>query len=361
MGLKISFYGSSLVSSFWNGAATYYRGIIKALYENGHSITFYEPDVYNRQQNRDIEDPEWARVVVYKPEKQSLFEALEHGSDADIIIKASGVGIFDAELEGAVLEMRKSNQTVIFWDVDAPATLERINDNPKDPFIKLIPEYDLILTYGGGDPVVKEYKKFGARNCTPIYNAVDPETHHPAMPDEKFNCDLAFLGNRLPDREARVDEFFFKAVNLLPDKAFILGGNGWHDKPMPENVNYIGHVSTNHHNAFNSTPLAVLNICRDSMAKYGFSPATRVFEAAGAGSCIISDTWKGIETFFEPGKEILLASSGAEVASILDAITPTEAKRIGHEAYKKVIDKHTYRQRAVEFEQVLDYKRVLAV
>lgn len=361
MGLKISFYGSSLVSSFWNGAATYYRGIIKALNENGHSITFYEPDAYNRQQNRDMEEPEWANVVVYKPEKHALLDALEQGSDADIIIKASGVGVFDTELEKAVLEIRKPNQTIIFWDVDAPASLERINNNPKDPFIKLIPQYDLILTYGGGDAVVKAYKNFGAKSCTPIYNAVDPDTHYPVMPDEKFNCDMAFLGNRLPDREVRVEEFFFSAAEVLPEKSFILGGNGWHDKSMPRNVNYIGHVSTNLHNAFNSTPLTVLNICRESMARYGFSPATRVFEAAGAGSCIITDIWKGIDTFFEPGKEILLAGSGEEVAFILDSLTPAEAKRIGQSAHKKVTEFHTYKQRAREFEQVLNYKKVLAV
>jgi spore maturation protein CgeB len=361
MGLKISFYGSSLVSSFWNGAATYYRGIIKALAENGHSVTFYEPDAYSRQQNKDMEEPDWARVVVYKPEKNALLEALEMGSGADVIVKASGVGIFDAELEKAVLEIKKPGQVVIFWDVDAPATLERISHNPKDPFIKLIPKYDLILTYGGGSPVISEYKKFGAKKCVPIYNAVDPETHYPAMPDTRFDCDLAFLGNRLPDREARVDEFFFSAARLLPDRSFILGGNGWHDKIMPENVNYLGHVSTNQHNAFNSTPLSVLNICRDSMAKFGFSPATRVFEAAGSGSCIITDIWKGIDTFFEPGKEILLAGSGEEVAAILDALTPSEAGKIGQAALRKVKQKHTYKQRALEFENVLNYKKILAI
>jgi spore maturation protein CgeB len=359
--MKISFYGSSLISSFWNGAATYYRGIIKALFLNGHSVTFYEPDAYSRQQNRDMDEPEWAKVVVYKPEKIALMQALEHGSSADIIIKASGVGVFDAELEKAVLEIRKPHQTIIFWDVDAPATLERLKNNPNDPFIKLIPEYDMILTYGGGDAVVNEYKKFGARNCTPIYNAVDTQTHHPVAPVERYNCDLAFLGNRLPDREARVDDFFFTAVGLLPEKSFILGGNGWNDRPMPLNVNYIGHVPTEQHNAFNSTPLTVLNICRDSMAKYGFSPATRVFEAAGAGSCIITDIWKGIDTFFEPGKEILLAGSGEEVASILDALTPAEAKKIGREAYKKVIAKHTYQQRALEFELALNNQKSLVI
>jgi spore maturation protein CgeB len=361
MGLKISFYGSSLMSSFWNGAATYYRGILKALHAKGHEITFYEPDAYGRQQNIDLKDLSFASSVVYAAEKNALIDALEKGSDADVIIKASGVGVFDAELEKAVLQIKKPGQIVIFWDVDAPATLERISAAENDPFRKLIPKYDLILTYGGGQPVVSEYEKFGAKKCVPIYNAVDPETHFPCMPDIKFECDLAFLGNRLPDREQRVEDFFFRAVEILPEKTFLLGGNGWHDKIMPSNINYVGHVPTDLHNAFNSSPMAVLNICRDSMAKFGFSPATRVFEAAGAGSCIVTDAWKGIDTFFEPGKEILVAESGEDVAAIMDELTPKDAKKIGQAALKKVLQKHTYAGRAEEFEKALDYKSVLVI
>jgi spore maturation protein CgeB len=133
MGLNISFFGSSLVSAYWNGAATYYRGIIKALYEKGHRTTFYEPDIYDRQQHRDLDDPEWADVVVYKPEESEIFRMLESTADSDVIIKASGVGMFDELLEEAVLNIRRSGQTVVYWDVDAPATLDRINYNSEDP------------------------------------------------------------------------------------------------------------------------------------------------------------------------------------------------------------------------------------
>jgi spore maturation protein CgeB len=361
MSLKISFYASSLVSSYWNGAATYYRGIIKALAARGHQITFYEPDAYGRQQNRDISDPEWAKVVVYKAGKNDLYKVLKDGSNADLIVKASGVGVFDEELEKAVIEMKKPGQMVVFWDVDAPATLDRIEKNPDDQFRKLIPQYDMIFTYGGGNPVINAYKSFGAKNCIPIYNAVDPETHFPVMPDKNFEADLSFLGNRLPDREERVDEFFFNAAKLLKNRKFILGGNGWHDKPMEGNIKYLGHVPTDQHNAFNSTPLAVLNIARDSMAKYGFSPATRVFEAAGSASCIITDEWEGIDFFLEPGKEILVAGSCEEVVSILDNLDPQRARSIGQRALNRVLNDHTYNQRAVLVEQALGYKQEVLI
>jgi spore maturation protein CgeB len=139
----------------------------------------------------------------------------------------------------------------------------------------------------------------------------------------------------------------------MPEYRFILGGNGWHDKPMSANINYIGHVFTKDHNALNCSPKAVLNISRDSMAKYGFSPATRVFEAAGAGACIITDYWVGIDTFFEPEKEILVANSGEEVKQILSALTEEKANAIGQAALKKVLAKHTYTHRASELDNIL--------
>jgi spore maturation protein CgeB len=243
---------------------------------------------------------------------------------------------------------------VIFWDVDAPATLERMTNNPADPFRDLVPQYDMILTYGGGQPVIDAYAEFGAKRCIPVYNALDPETHYSVSADEKFNCDLAFLGNRLPDREARVEEFFLKAAAKLPEQRFKIGGSGWGDKAMPENVEYIGHVYTKDHNAFNCTPKAVLNISRDSMAKMGFSPATRVFEAAGAAACIITDYWLGIDFFFEPGKEILVANSGDEVAEILSKLSAEEAQAIGLAAQKRVLELHTYAHRAKEADKLFE-------
>lgn len=358
--MKIAFYGSSLVSAYWNGAATYYRGIIRNLAALGHEITFFEPDAYDRQKNRDLkDDPEWASVVVYEGEgTDGVHRVLDEARHYDVVVKASGVGVFDELLEDSVLALRRAGQTIIFWDVDAPATLDRMQHNPHDPFRDCVPHYDFIFTYGGGEPVVRKYKSFGARECIPIYNALDPTTHHPVPPNPAFDADLSFLGNRLPDREQRVEEFFLHAAELLPQHTFLLGGSGWGDKPLPNSVRYLGHVFTNDHNAFNCTPRAVLNISRDSMASNGWSPATRVFEAAGAAACLITDAWDGIESFLEPEAEILVAHNGAEVADIVKDLDPLRAKRIGKAAMKRVLAEHTYAHRAQQVTEILG-ERVL--
>ena len=344
--LNIAFFGSSIVSAYWNGAATYYRGIVKALHKMGHTVTFYEPDVYDRQEHRDIEDPQWCRVVVYPNDQQVLEQHLREASTADVIIKASGVGAFDEFLEKEVVALKNEDNLVIFWDVDAPATLDRIENDANDQFHELIPLYDYVLTYGGGDPVKNAYESKGAKMCIPVYNALDTDTHFSVTAEERYKGTLAFLGNRLPDREARVEEFFFKPAQMLQDKKFLLGGSGWGDKPMSANVDYLGHVYTAEHNALNCTPMAVLNISRDSMARYGFSPATRVFEAAGAGACIITDYWEGIDFFFEPDVEILVVRNGDEVVQLLKELTPERAAAIGKAAYQKVLSAHTYGHRA---------------
>jgi spore maturation protein CgeB len=353
-GLDIAFFGSSLVSAYWNGAATYYRGVVKALHQRGHRITFYESDAFDRQKHRDIPDPDYAKVVVYESAgADPLLRCLDEAQHADVIIKASGNGVFDELLEAEVAARKTPRSTVVFWDVDAPATLERVTANPADPFAALIPKYDLIFTYGGGDPVVSAYTALGARACIPIYNGVDPETHHVVDPDPRFEADLGFLGNRLPDREARVEEFFLKPAAALPRHRFLLGGSGWADKAMPGNVNYVGHVYTRDHNAFNCTPAAVLNINRQSMARFGFSPATRVFEAAGAGACLITDAFEGVETFFEPGEEIIVAASGEEVTEQIRMLLPNHARAIGSAARRRALAEHTYEHRAALLEESL--------
>ena len=162
----------------------------------------------------------------------------------------------------------------------------------------------------------------------PIYNALDPETHFPVPPETRFAADLGFLGNRLPDREARVEEFFLAAAAACRARSFLLGGNGWEgqadagQRPLRSGMSI-----PRDHNAFNCSPRAVLNISRESMARYGFSPATRVFEAAGAAACLITDAWEGIEQFFEPGEELLVAHDGAEVAELRAPASPPSAPR----------------------------------
>ena len=346
--MRIAFFGSSLVSSYWNGAATYYRGLVKELARRGHRVTFFEPDAFDRQTHRDIPDPEWADVVVY----DHALAAVERARGVDVLVKASGVGVDDELLEAAVLDVGAS--VTVFWDVDAPATLARLEADDADPLRSLVPQYDLVLTYGGGEPVVQRYRALGAADCVPVYNALDPETHYRVPPEQRFAADLTFLGNRLPDREARVEEFFLRAAELAPERRFLLGGAGWDGRRLPANVRLLGHVSTNAHNALNSTPLAVLNVLRGSMAENGWSPATRVFEAAGAAACLISDAWEGIDGFLEPGREVLVAESGDDVALWLERLTPAAARDVGEAALRRVLAEHTYAHRAALVEEVLE-------
>ena len=358
--MKIAFYGSSLLSSYWNGAATYYRGILSALAARGYEITFYEPDAFDRQQHRDIDPPEWARSVVYDADEASLRRVLAEAGQADVVVKASGVGVFDRELLEGVVRYARPDALKLFWDVDAAATLDEMRREPDHPVIKALPELDLVLTYGGGPPVVDAYHGFGARRCVPIYNALDPATHHPVAAEPAFACDLAFLANRLPDREARVEEFFLAPAAALPQRRFLIGGNGWQTKDMPGNVRAIGHVGTAQHNAFNCTPRAVLNVARDSMARIGFSPATRVFEAAGAAACLITDAWEGIEQFLKPDEEVLVARDGRDVAEHLAALTETRARAIGQAALARVLREHTYELRGAEVDATLRAARARA-
>ncbi|WP_375408811.1 glycosyltransferase [uncultured Methylobacterium sp.] len=351
--MKIAFYGSSLLSSYWNGAATYYRGMLRDLAGRGHRITFYEPDAYDRQKHRDIDPPPYAEVRVYPATPEAMRAVVAEAKAADVVVKASGVGVYDDELLAGLVAASRPDAIRIFWDVDAPATLAELAANPGHPLLEAMPALDLVLTYGGGPPVVSAYESFGAAACIPIYNALDPSTHHPVPPEPRFSADLAFLGNRLPDREARVEAFFLDAAARLPERAFLIGGSGWADKPMPANVRHLGHVYTREHNAFNTTPLAVLNIARDSMAAVGYSPATRVFEAAGAGACLVTDAWDGLGLFLEDGREVLVARDGREVAEHIAALTPERARAIGEAARTRITREHTYAHRGAQVDAIL--------
>lgn len=351
--MKIAFYGSSLLSAYWNGAATYYRGLLRELAGRGYDVTFYEPDAFDRQSHRDIDPPPWARVVVYPAEEAAARAVIALAAEADVVVKASGVGVFDDLLLDGVMAAARPHAIRIFWDVDAPATLAELRAGAARPLHAILPDLDLVLTYGGGPPVADAYRGLGARLCRPIYNALDATTHYPVPAEARFEGDLSFLANRLPDREARVERFFLEPARCLSERRFLIAGNGWDDKPMPPNVRRIGHVGTSDHNAFNSSPLAVLNVARDSMADVGFSPATRVFEAAGAGACLITDAWEGIELFLTPGEEVLVARDGRDVAEHLRSLTQQRARAIGEAARQRIASEHTYARRAAEVDGLL--------
>ncbi len=361
--MRIAFYGSSLLSSYWNGAATYYRGLLAALARLGYEVTFYEPDAFERQSHRDIDPPSWATVRVYKATEDGVRSVLADAQQADIVIKASGVGVFDDELLAGVVNSSRPDALKVFWDVDAPATLADMRGDPSSPIRQALHALDLVLTYGGGMPVISAYTGFGARRCVPIYNALDPETHHPVAPDARFASDLSFLANRMPDREIRTTTFFMQPALCLPDKRFLLGGSGWQNGQIPSNVRLLGHVGTDRHNAFNSSARMVLNVARESMAQTGFCPATRVFEAAGAGACLITDAWDGIDEFLRPGHQILVARDGQDVAEYISTLSTDAARSVGEAAYVRVMAEHTYRQRAqlvdLQFRELLTRKRMM--
>ncbi len=343
--MRIFVFGSSITSSYWNGAATYYRGIYKELAALGHQIVFAEPDIYKRQQNRDDHHVYYADVIVYET-PGDLDRLLAKASECDVVIKHSGVGADDEMLENRVLECGSDQTRVAFWDVDAPATLARVESDRSDQFRRLIPLYDFVFTYGGGPPVVEHYLALGARNCHPIYNALDPVSHHPVPPDPALSCDLVLVANRLPDRETRIEQFFLRAAELAPDMRFILGGEGWGGKALPGNVRWIGHVRTADHNRVNCSARMVLNVNRDSMAHVGFSPPTRVFEAAGAGACLVTDAWTGVDTFFTPEQEILVASSAEELVMYLRTVDSGRARTIGRAMRERALRDHTYSLRS---------------
>ena len=350
--MNIFVFGSSIVSSYWNGAATYYRGMYKYLARLGHTITFAEPDAYGRQQHRDTEDFSYVHSVVYRP-GADLERMLHLARSSDLVIKHSGMGADDKELELRVLACQDS-AVVCFWDVDAPATIARMNGNPADPFPQAIPDYDAVLTYGGGAEVREHYQRFGARRYYSIYNGLDPETHYPVPADPAFACDVAFLGNRLPDREARVDELFLNAARLAPDKQFLLGGEGWEGKSLPKNVRWIGHVPTADHNRINCSASLVMNINRESMASFGFSPPTRIFEVAGTGTPLLCDAWPGISDVFEPGREILVIRSADDVVDALETYSVAERRQVGANSLARALRDHTYAQRALAASQAFE-------
>ncbi len=351
--MKIFAFGSSIVSSYWNGAATYYRGCYKYLERLGHSITFAEPDAYGRQQHRDSDDFSYVESIVYQPGTE-IDAMLARAAEADVIVKHSGIGVDDETLERRILELQDCC-AITFWDVDAPATLARMDSDPHDAFRTMMPQYDAVLSYGGGPVCERGYRGFGARAYFSMYNGLDPETHFPVPCDPAFACDVAFLGNRLPDREARVEALFFRAAELAPHSTFLLGGEGWGDKPMPANVRYIGHVPTAEHNRVNCSAGMVMNINRASMASSGFSPPTRVFEVAGAGTCLLCDDWPGIDDCFEPGEEILVIRSGEDVVDALARCDNAARRAIGAAFHARALRDHTYAQRARQAEQAFLY------
>ena len=358
--MRIAFFGSSLVSAYWNGAATYYRGIVRALAGRGHRVTFYEPDAYDRQQHRDIPDPPWAEVVVYPARPRTRPSAPStRARGADLVVKASGVGVFDALLEREVLDLRRPRHARRVLGRRRAGDARPARPRPR----RSVPRRSSRTTTSCSPTAAATRwcaptRRSGARRCVPIYNALDPTTHHPVAAGPALRRgSVASSATGCPTARRASEEFFLRAARAAPELPLPARRRGLGRQSMlPPNVRYLGHVYTRDHNAFNCTPRAVLNISRESMARYGFSPATRVFEAAGAGACIVTDAWEGIELFLEPGREVLVADGrrGSCRRSCARCRRPRRARDRAGGAARRVLAEHTYAHRAAQLEAVLE-------
>jgi spore maturation protein CgeB len=352
-GLNFAFFGPSLVSSSRNSSAGYFRGILRALHDKGHQITFYEPAIPGQQSPRDIVDPSWVKIITYPTDdERNLYPLYTDAHHADVIVKISHIGVFDAVMEKEIVDMKRLGNIVLFWDIDPFNTLNRICLKPADPFIALIPKFDAILTLGGGEPILKTYREFHAQRCISIYNALDFHVHFPVRANPKFIADLAVFSNRHSSRMSQVADLFFNAAIDLPDKKFLLAGTGWQGKLLTRNVHYVGPIFPRDHNAFYSSPKCVLHasLPQERLAPF---PAAAVFQAIGAGACLITDHWTGLENFLAPDSEILLARTHEELVDKIRTTTVKRAGEINTAARNHLLAEHTCVHRAEQIEKYL--------
>ncbi len=350
--MKFVIFGLTISSSWGNGHATIWRGLCRALAARGHGIVFFERDVYYYAEHRDYAGMNGLRLCLY-PDWQSVLPfAREHLSDADVAMITSYCPDGRAACEMVLASRAKLK---VFHDLDTPVTLDRLS---RGEDVSYIPEYglgdfDLVLSYTGGESLKGLTAGLGAKNAFPLYGSVDPETHKPVSVSSFYRADMSYLGTYSEDRQGKLNSLFIETSRRLPDRRFLIGGSLYPpDFPWTENIYYIRHVPPPRHPQFYSSSLITLNITRGPMAGMGYCPSGRLFEAAACGVPVLSDNWEGLDKFFEPGTEILLAEdTGDSVNALLRS--REELARIGRRARERALSEHTARHRAEELERLL--------
>ena len=353
--MKIVICGLSITSSWGNGHATTYRALVRALHARGHEVVFFERDLEWYASNRDMPEPPFCRVHIYEswPHVQPLLR--RELADADVAM----VGSYFPDSAGAIATVLDSNAAVkTFYDIDTPITVSKLRSGDVEYLTReQLKGFDIYFSFTGG-PMLRELEeKFGAKRAVPLYCSFDPDRYRMSEPDERFRCDLSYMGTYAADRQAKLQKLLCEPASELAHNTFIVAGPQYPaDIRWPENVKHIIHLEPKLHPLFYSSSRFTLNLTRKDMTDAGYSPSVRLFEAAGCGAAIISDTWPGIETFFSPGDEILLAESSTSVTRYLTQLSTPEAEMIGLRAQERVLAEHSAKKRAIQFEDCVGAK-----
>ena len=348
--MNLVFLGLSITSSWGNGHATTYRGLIRELAKRGHEVLFLERDQHWYAENRDLPNPPYCRAALYTnvQELRTNFSAAVR--EADCVIVGSYVP------EGLAVGdwvRRTAHGITAFYDIDTPITLAQLAQGTCDYVSRSrIESYDLYLSFTGGPTLELIEKKFGSPAARAFYCSVDPEQYSPTEADTRW--DLGYLGTYSHDRQPTLEALLFEPARQLPAQRFIVAGPQYPASiHWPENVERSEHLSPAEHRAFYNAQRFTLNVTRAEMIRAGWSPSVRLFEAAACGVPIISDVWEGLETFFAPGEEILLARDSETVRQILHEMPEAERRDIGERARQRVVGAHTAAHRAAELETLI--------
>lgn len=349
--MKIVIFGLTISSSWGNGHATLWRGLLKALGRRGHSATFFERDVPYYASTRDLWELPFGKLRLYREFADIAGEAARDLCHADLAIVTSYCP--DAVQATRLLQSSRVNLKA-FYDLDTPVTLDRIRAGeavfylPPDGLLS----FDLVLSYTGGRALDELQEKLGARRVFPLYGSVDPDAHCRVTAREEFRADLSYLGTYAPDRQAALERFMVEPARLLPQRRFLIGGAQYPSGfPWTSNIWFVRHTPPALHPAFFSSCRATLNITRRAMSEYGSCPSGRLFEAAACGAPILSDGWEGLEDFFEPGCELLVVHQPADVAGALER-SDEELRTMAERARQRALDEHTADHRVRTLEEI---------
>jgi spore maturation protein CgeB len=350
--MRFVIFGLSISSSWGNGHATLWRGLCKALNRRGHSIVFFERDQSYYAQARDWHSHPGTELVLYAQWSDVAARAQKELRSADTAIVTS----YCADAVDATQAIIDDGEVAaVFYDLDTPITLSQLQEGTAVPYLgpHLLKPFDLVLSYTGGAALDELQQTLGARHVAPLYGHVDPDVHRTTAAIEEYRADLSWLGTFAADRQLMLDRLFIQAALRSRDRKFLLGGAPYpQDFPWSDNIFFVQHVPPPAHAAFFCSSRLTLNVTRAAMARMGWCPSGRLFEAAACGATLVSDTWAGLEDFYAPASELLLADSTEDVLLAL-AMDNAELRRIGQRARERTLDQHTCHHRASELLELL--------